>query len=551
MLSETITLISLIIALVVSLYFFILLVSIKRKRKDSIKGTLILAPIVLIVGIVITFIVQETGILSITLVLSVILILSYFKNLSNDDLEKSQGIDVLSAPELPDEEDEKEKAEKAFFEDNKSLLTAGKDFVVHAGEAFSEEAGLARLLEFINTSIIHETKADGGAILLIDDFDDVISVKAFTGDFPPPYKLPEDLPHKVVRVETSFRFAQFTLTENIFGAIAMNGKAELITDPASDSRIYQNEPEDFLKCGSYIIIPMTLQDNVIGVIALARRYGSPLFTDKEFRNAQILTDYACASIKNIYTFQEIKEHSEMTREAEISGKIQKTLVPKQLPQIPGLSIGAFSINSEGVCGDYYDVLPSRKDRVSFLVSDIAGKGMNSLIIMIMIRAILRLIVNTTQSAATILSWANRGISIENNIDHFASLALINYDTTTNKIQFATAGSTPILYYDAKSEEIRKISTSADPIGVEKMTDYTDNEMEVHSGDVIALYTDGIVEAVNSSGNQYSTEKLIDTIRSNNKLSSKEIVGLVKADIKNFTGSTRQHDDQTLLIIKVL
>ncbi|MCR4938478.1 MAG: SpoIIE family protein phosphatase [Treponemataceae bacterium] len=543
--------ISLIIALVVSLYFFILLVSIKRKRKDSIKGTLILAPIVLIVGIVITFIVQETGILSITLVLSVILILSYFKNLSNDDLEKSQGIDVLSAPELPDEEDEKEKAEKAFFEDNKSLLTAGKDFVVHAGEAFSEEAGLARLLEFINTSIIHETKADGGAILLIDDFDDVISVKAFTGDFPPPYKLPEDLPHKVVRVETSFRFAQFTLTENIFGAIAMNGKAELITDPASDSRIYQNEPEDFLKCGSYIIIPMTLQDNVIGVIALARRYGSPLFTDKEFRNAQILTDYACASIKNIYTFQEIKEHSEMTREAEISGKIQKTLVPKQLPQIPGLSIGAFSINSEGVCGDYYDVLPSRKDRVSFLVSDIAGKGMNSLIIMIMIRAILRLIVNTTQSAATILSWANRGISIENNIDHFASLALINYDTTTNKIQFATAGSTPILYYDAKSEEIRKISTSADPIGVEKMTDYTDNEMEVHSGDVIALYTDGIVEAVNSSGNQYSTEKLIDTIRSNNKLSSKEIVGLVKADIKNFTGSTRQHDDQTLLIIKVL
>ena len=296
---------------------------------------------------------------------------------------------------------------------------------------------------------------------------------------------------------------------------------------------------------------MTLQDNVIGVVALARNYGTQVFTEKEFRSAQILTDYACASIKNVFSFQELKEHSEMTREAEISGKLQQTLIPKQLPQIPGLSLGAFTNTSEGVCGDYYDVLPSRKDRVSFLISDVAGKGMNSLIIMIMIRAILRLIVNTTQSAATILSWANRGISVENNIDHFASLALINYDTTTNKIQFATAGSTPILYYNAQTEDISKISTSVDPIGVEKMTEYTDNEMEVHSGDIIAMYTDGIVEAVNSSGNQYSADKLIDTIKSNSKLSSKEIASLVKADIKNFTGSTRQHDDQTLLIIKVI
>ena len=84
-----------------------------------------------------------------------------------------------------------------------------------------------------------------------------------------------------------------------------------------------------------------------------------------------------------------------------------------------------------------------------------------------------------------------------------------------------------------------------------MTEYTDNEMEVHSGDIIAMYTDGIVEAVNSTGNQYSADKLIDTIKSNSKLSSKEIASLVKADIKNFTGSTRQHDDQTLLIIKVI
>ena len=551
MFGESITLIPLIITFVASLYFFIVLISISRKQKDSIPKSLMVVPILLVVGVLVAIIKPDISIVAITLTLATLLTIPYFRNLKNEERDKSQGIDVLSAPDVPDPHEQEIKAEKAFFESNLPLFTAGRDYVFHAGQAFSEENGLSRLLDFMNTSLIRETKADGGAILLIDDFDDVISVKSFSGDFPPPYKLPEDLPHKVVRVETSFRFAQFGLNENIFGAVAMSGKPELLTEPASDPRIYQNEPEDFLKCGSYIFVPMALNESVIGVVALARRYGSHAFTEKELRNAQVLTDYACASIQNVYSFQELKEHSEMTREAEISGKIQQTLIPKQLPQIPGLSLGAFTNTSEGVCGDYYDVLPSRKERVSFLMSDVAGKGMNSLIIMIMIRAILRLIVNTTQSAATILSWANRGISVENNIDHFASLALVNYDTTTNKIQFATAGSTPILYYNAQNDEISKISTSADPIGVEKMTEYTDNEMEVHSGDIIALYTDGIVEAVNDNGNQYTTDRLIDAIKSNYKQSSKEIASLVKADIKNFTGTTRQHDDQTLLIIKVL
>ena len=217
MFGESITLIPLIITFLASLYFLILLISLIRKQKDNFPKSIIAAPVVLIVGVLVAIIKPDIAIVSITLTLSTLLIIPYFRNLKNEDKEKSQGIDVLTTPDAPDPEEEAEKAEKAFFESNLSLLTAGRDYVFHAGQAFSEEGGLARLLDFINTSLIRETKADGGAVLLIDDFDDVISVKSFSGDFPPPYKLPEDLPHKVVRVETSFRFAQFGLNENIFG----------------------------------------------------------------------------------------------------------------------------------------------------------------------------------------------------------------------------------------------------------------------------------------------------------------------------------------------
>ena len=431
-----------------------------------------------------------------------------------------------------------------------SLLEAGKNFTLIASEALAKNADLGPLLDSINASLIFETQAHGGAILLVDGFEDVLAVKSLAGDFPPPYRLPDDLPHKVIRVETNFRFSQFPLTETIFGAVACSGRGELITEPLSDIRIIQNGPEDFLKCGSYIFIPLKIKETVIGVIALARRYGEVAFTEREYDIAAILADYASAAIKIVYSYQEVMEHAELTKEGDIACKLQATLPPKLLPTIPGLSLGSFQRIADGICGDYYDIIPARKDRISFVLADVAGKGMTSLMVMVMLRAMLRLTVNTTQSAATILSWANRGIASETTIDHFASVALINYDGEQKKIQIATAGATPILLYHAATGEMEKISQMSDPVGVEKKTEYQDKDFSVQTDDIIITYTDGVIEAPNSRGLQYSKERLLEVIVNNKHLSGKEIAEHVKTDILKFTGVDAQHDDQTLLIIKV-
>ena len=431
-----------------------------------------------------------------------------------------------------------------------SLLEAGKNFSLIASEALAKDGDLGPLLDSVNASLIFETQAHGGAILLVDGFEDVLAVKSLAGDFPPPYRLPDDLPHKVIRVETNFRFSQFPLTETIFGAVACSGRGELITEPLSDIRIIQNGPEDFLKCGSYIFIPLKIKETVIGVAALARRYGEVAFTEREYNIASILADYASAAIKIVYSYQEVMEHAELTKEGDIACKLQATLPPKLLPTIPGLSLGSFQRIADGICGDYYDIIPARKDRISFVLADVAGKGMTSLMVMVMLRAMLRLTVNTTQSAATILSWANRGIASETTIDHFASVALINYDGEQKKIQIATAGATPILLYHAATGEMEKISQMSDPVGVEKKTEYQDKDFSVQTDDIIITYTDGVIEAPNSRGLQYSKERLLEVIVNNKHLSGKEIAEHVKTDILKFTGVDAQHDDQTLLIIKI-
>lgn len=552
---NTFSFVSLIFTVLVILVIFILKILISKRTGVNCASALV-GLVIYVLGVALSIVFKKLDLLLIFTPISLVMVLfqhfitlsAYGSSKEEDDNFSFENDDNSTETEIS--VDLSEATNEELLETDDSLLDVSRDFLIHAAKAFSEDSGLDKLLEYINASIIEETKADGGAILLLDDFDDIIAVKSFKGEFPPPYCIPADIPHKIVRVETNFRFAQFGLSDNIFGIVAKSGKAELITDPLNDSRMYQNEPEEFLRLGTYIFVPLKLKDTVIGVVSLARKFGSEPFTEAEFKAAKVLTSFASSAVNSVYAFHEIVEHSELTREAELACKLQKNLHPKLLPAIPSVTIGNYFNTAEGVCGDYYDVIPSRKDRISFVLADVAGKGMNSLMIMIMLRAILRLVVNTTQSAATILSWANRGISNESTIDHFASLALINYDSTTGKIQFATAGTTPVYIYRAETKEIKKVSSPSEPIGVEKTTQYVDNEADVKSGDIIVMYTDGLVETVNESGVPYTAGKLTQLIAQNSNLSGKEIANLVKSDIKKFSGSAHQHDDQTLLVIKI-
>lgn len=519
----------------------------KRKSNDNNIKFEIASCIIILIGTVLFFLTDNFLFTGISLLIYSILIL-----LSRGKPEPAA--DIAAEPLEDDIEEESEPVFDPEAEAEKQkqteILNAGRDFMVKASESFSDSEGLLKLLDSINHSVIDISGADGGAILLIDEFDDIITVKTFTGSFPPPYQLPQDLPHKIARVETSFRFAQFPLGETIFGIAATTGKAELITDPLNDSRLFQNEPEDFLKLGSYIIVPMIVKGTVIGVLALARKFESQKFTESDFSRAQILTDFASCAIQNVFSYQEIAEHSELTKESEIACQLQKNMHAKTSFTIPGASFGCFFTGTEGVCGDYFDVIPCRKDRISFVLADVAGKGMNSLIVMVMIRAIMQLVVNTQKTAATILNWTNRGITGKINIDHFASLVLANYDSENKTMQIATAGNAPGLIYHESTKEIEALKITSDPIGVDKATEYTDIDFPVNSGDIIVLYTDGLVEAVDSNSKQYGVDNIKQLIIENANLKAPDISNKIKKSLKEFCGSTRQHDDQTLLIIKI-
>ena len=431
------------------------------------------------------------------------------------------------------------------------LVEEGQKFITMAAQSFSQNGDIKPLLDAITQSAIKVSKADGGVLLMVDDFEDIISVKSFFGSFPPPYKLADDLPHKPERINVRFKNEQFSLRENVFGEIAISGKPELITNPTADERIFQNKSEDFLKLGSYIFIPLKLRekDAVLGLLALSRDFGKEVFSESEFTWVKTLTSFAEVALQTTTDFKIYRDQKELTKESDMASELQKNFFPKKLPPIAGATTGQFMEQTSGVCSDILDVIPARQDRLSFVLMDVAGKGMNSLLVITMLRAMLRLIVNTTQTAGTILSWANRGLCSEGNLDRFASVALINYNPSTKKVQFSSSGNISVLRFTSAAQKTEVISQVCEPMGVEKSTSYKDIEFSVGKGDIIVTFTDGVNEALNADGKQYSIENIKRIVNENNKLQGNKIADLIKADIKKFIGSEMLHDDQTLLVIK--
>lgn len=475
-------------------------------------------------------------------VASILIVLAVFINRFNQTKNKDVG--SLSQKNISSQENTRS------FVPDQDIISIAKNFVVQVTDSLVNISELTSFIDAVNTTLLQTVKADGSVLLLIDEFEDLLVVESLVGAFPPPYRLPQDVPHTPLDVENSFRSTKFTLDQTIFGTVARTGKAELITNPREDNRLVENLPEPFLSLGSFIFVPLKVKDTVIGVLALSRSPTIMPFTKEDFNTATNLCDIASAAINIVYVHRSITEREELTRETGVASKIQSMIQLKKLPSIPTLSLGTVHQRAAGVCGDYYDIIPARKDRISFIVSDVAGKGITSLVIILMLRAMVRLTVNTKQSASTILTWLNKELSGEINLDHFASVALINYNMENSTIQFSVGGTIPIYLYKKSTGEISRISNITEPIGVEKSSVYSDDQCGVETDDIVFSYTDGIVETTNMNGEQYSKTRLLEVIKKNAHLSGKEIANKIRSELEAFSGEQFQHDDQTLLVLKI-
>ena len=405
------------------------------------------------------------------------------------------------------------------------------------------------LLPFMFKTMLELFQADGAVFFSADAFDDNLACKAYMGQFPPPYKLPDDVPHKEDVVKTNFKYFECNIGETVFGKVAEDARPYYISSYMDDGIVYQNGEEDFLKIGSIIVLPLFTSNSVSGVFAISRNAGKEGFSEDEFRNISNLSGYISSILSLVIIQRDYDEASTLSNIANMAEELRQMILPKKLKTIPSLDVDVYFRKEHGVCSDYYDIIQSHKDRIFAVTIDVAGKSIQSAIVMIMIRAILYLITNTTEKIDLIIDWLNKGITEKVGVDHFATISLLCYYPQTSKLEFIVAGNQSMILYRAKEREVEVFHHKADPIGVDIHSKYKSLALKFSKGDIVALYTDGISNMLDKNGSCFDVNSLAKLIADKSAGDANSIVCECCNLIEEFTHGTLLHDDQTLLVLK--
>lgn len=266
------------------------------------------------------------------------------------------------------------------------------------------------------------------------------------------------------------------------------------------------------------------------------------------KDERALPDYVPEYVEELAQEQRIKQ------ELKIARDVQQSFLPTQKPDLEGLDIAAVCQPAFETGGDYYDFIQLDDHRVAVTIGDVSGKGIQAAFYMTFTKGILHALCRETDSPGELLKKANR-LFFDNAVKGtFISLIYGIIDLEEQTFVFARAGHNPILYLRGKTGEVKELQPRGLGIGLTREIVFDNNIKEIKlnlaDGDLLVLYTDGIVEALNEAHNFYGDERLRTLLKDQKNQSSQEILDLISNDVSNYIGSSKQHDDMTIMVIKM-
>ncbi|HAS45305.1 MAG TPA: hypothetical protein DCS93_32780 [Microscillaceae bacterium] len=299
---------------------------------------------------------------------------------------------------------------------------------------------------------------------------------------------------------------------------------------------------------------LVAHDHQLGNLTLLKKVKDGFDDDKKVL-IKTFVRQASISIENYRLLARTIEAERYKEEIKIARNVQKSLLPlpKNLTVSKNLEIAAFSDSAQEVGGDYYDIYPIDKDRVMVIVGDVSGKGTTAAFNMAQMKGVFHSLAQFGLRTERFLYYANNALA--NCLDRasFITVTILLIDDSAQKIEFARAGHCPTLFYHHKDEEVKYYQGKGMGLGILRNKMFSDHiEMQTlhyEEGDMLLLYTDGIIEAMNKEKEEYGYERLQDLILSNAHLSPAEINDKIITDLNHFSRGMPVHDDHTALMIK--
>lgn len=251
---------------------------------------------------------------------------------------------------------------------------------------------------------------------------------------------------------------------------------------------------------------------------------------------------------------ELADKVTMKRDLEIAREIQSWLVPSEPPVVPNADVAFATRPQNSVAGDYYDAFyplgnPSKNEKLFLVVADVAGKSIPAALLMATFQASLRTITGEGVSLRELVTRLNR-YATAHSLDgrRFTTALLAEYDPATRRIEYINAGhNSPVLR--RKDGTIERLETGGVPLGIESGSKYEIGSTDLAPGDLLLLFTDGMVDAFNENGEEFGDPRLVSSMNPLEGQTARQSLQFLMQQVDTFVGATRQFDDITCLVLR--
>lgn len=310
---------------------------------------------------------------------------------------------------------------------------------------------------------------------------------------------------------------------------------------------------------SHIVIPLFLEQIPVGAIQFYSLYHSIEISDEDLFALEQNSHAIAITLKSILLYEQIyrnyiflkKRNSQMKEELNLAKKIQKNLLPINMPKLEGATVEVWYKPMEMLGGDFFDFIIDREKRgFGIFISDVAGHGVPAALITMMIKSLLsthRIYFNRPQS---LLNKINLSLFDNNVSSFFVTAFYIFIDLHEKKIYFSSAGHNEMILYRKRKEYFHQLKPKGKFLGVFPEIDCEQQSMDIQSGDRIVLYTDGIIDIINAKGEELGYEGFKNLIHLTRNLDTVSTRNFLMENINRFENNQEFSDDKCFIVIDI-
>ncbi|AZO78247.1 MULTISPECIES: SpoIIE family protein phosphatase [unclassified Bosea (in: a-proteobacteria)] len=244
-----------------------------------------------------------------------------------------------------------------------------------------------------------------------------------------------------------------------------------------------------------------------------------------------------------------KQHKRMETELDIARSLQGAMLPQRMPKHPSYSGRAIMRPARELGGDFYDFFVIGEDEIGLVIADVSGKGVPAAFFMAISRTVLQASARERRSAGECLAETNSILCEQNPLDMFVTVFYGILNLRTGELSYANGGHNPPIVVRESGEVAELPVTGGIAMGIMPGLSYEQGSLVLEKDDTLFLYTDGISEAMDTQGREFTVDRLVASLSESHRQSLDIVVSNVTDAVSRFVGDAPQHDDITYLVVR--